>query len=427
MIRSLLSCSALLALSALIPWTAGAQQDVAFVTCSDMFPEIQQNLEDQLTPYGYTVTTYDDAIAVSLTSHDAVLFAPCGMPTTDWGDEFATALQGNTGIVMATFYGDNTFWNPAGTGWANYDFFTSWGMMGNMTPGLTGVIVDPYHMMMTGVSSFAGGDMGYRITGAALDPNTTVVAEWSDGEPLVVDVDTGIAWLNFFPANSDMGGMLGGPDFWDATTDGTEIIVNTLQYVSCQPEDLDGDGYDTADCGGLDCDDSDPAIHPAAQEICNDGIDQNCDGQTNEADDADGDGYTNCDTPSDCDDFEADAYPGNLEVCDFIDNNCDGEIDEDFDVDGDGWTTCGGDCDDNVATTYPNAAETCNGVDDDCDGSIDEATDDDGDGYTICAGDCDDNDPNTYPFAPEICDENDNDCDGALPAYNARASSREKM
>jgi len=43
--------------------------------------------------------------------------------------------------------------------------------------------------------------------------------------------------------------------------------------------DLDGDGSMSSECwGGEDCDDQDASIHPAADEVCADGVDNNCDG-----------------------------------------------------------------------------------------------------------------------------------------------------
>jgi MYXO-CTERM domain-containing protein len=39
--------------------------------------------------------------------------------------------------------------------------------------------------------------------------------------------------------------------------------------------DADQDGYTSAACGGDDCNDSDPTVHPTAKEVCN-GVDDNC-------------------------------------------------------------------------------------------------------------------------------------------------------
>jgi hypothetical protein len=102
--------------------------------------------------------------------------------------------------------------------------------------------------------------------------------------------------------------------------------------TSCQ--DADGDGYNDAQCGGSDCDDGDPDVNPGVDEICGDGIDNNCDGSVDEGctgcEDADGDGYADASCGgTDCNDSDFYVNPGVFEVCDdLIDNNCDGNIDE---------------------------------------------------------------------------------------------------
>lgn len=58
--------------------------------------------------------------------------------------------------------------------------------------------------------------------------------------------------------------------------------------------DADGDGYQSAHCGGTDCDDNDARRHPGATEFCDvDGIDEDCDPTTiaGPEGDADGDGF----------------------------------------------------------------------------------------------------------------------------------------
>ncbi|MCA9573467.1 MAG: putative metal-binding motif-containing protein, partial [Myxococcales bacterium] len=101
-----------------------------------------------------------------------------------------------------------------------------------------------------------------------------------------------------------------------------------------------------------DCDDTDPAIHPGAPEICNANVDDDCDG-----------------------------------LADTADSSVVGALFLFADVDGDGWgdgpatrsctpiagrVTTFGDCDDNDRNVSPSAPELCNGLDEDCDGLTDD-------------------------------------------------------
>jgi len=133
--------------------------------------------------------------------------------------------------------------------------------------------------------------------------------------------------------------------------------------------DLDEDGYPPVDG---DCDDSNAEIGPNGQEVCDDGIDQDCDG----ADlvcalaDQDRDGYTP--EMGDCDDLDPRRGPSRLETCDDgIDQDCDGEdlACDDVDNDGDGLSPSEGDCDDTNARRRPGFRDQCgDGIDQDCDG-----------------------------------------------------------
>jgi hypothetical protein len=67
------------------------------------------------------------------------------------------------------------------------------------------------------------------------------------------------------------------------------------------PLDVDGDGSVSVACGGDDCDDDRAGVHPGAAENCSNGLDDDCDGLTDQQDPACGE----CSTDGDCSDGNA--------------------------------------------------------------------------------------------------------------------------
>lgn len=224
-----------------------------------------------------------------------------------------------------------------------------------------------------------GDDLRFSATVAdAEEGPTTLALEWAS------DID---GTLSTDPADS-----AGSAEFVDGAlssgdhvitlraTDSDGLYAEALVTltVTC-PEtfyaDGDGDGFgagpaapDAPDCSApegwvadaSDCDDSDAAVHPDADELCN-SLDDNCDGtvDTDAIDrstwyvDADGDGVgatevIACDAPAgtvsragDCDDGDATISPDAAELCNAVDDNCDLAVDEGFvDTDTDGTPDC---------------------------------------------------------------------------------------
>ena len=95
--------------------------------------------------------------------------------------------------------------------------------------------------------------------------------------------------------------------------------------------------------------------------ISRNGRDDDCDGIADYgylATDADGDGVRV--SEGDCDDTDPDVHPGAEEVADGRDQDCDGIADDGADTsdaDGDGWTIADGDCDDTDPDVNPDAED----------------------------------------------------------------------
>ncbi|MCB9762239.1 MAG: FG-GAP repeat protein [Alphaproteobacteria bacterium] len=86
-------------------------------------------------------------------------------------------------------------------------------------------------------------------------------------------------------------------------------------------QDQDNDGFGVL----VDCDDADAERHPFANDVAQDGVDQNCDGV--DGTDADGDGQASMETGGeDCDDADVDVFSEAPEICgDGVVNDCDSD------------------------------------------------------------------------------------------------------
>jgi len=228
------------------------------------------------------------------------------------------------------------------------------------------------------------------------------------------------------------------PDGFVITDNGCLRFVDAEgNYVSIgRPGDFDCDGYID---GQGDCDDLQPDINDGATDVCENGINEDCDDATDENTDNDGDLVTTCD--GDCNDGDPTVNPNADDACDGVDNNCNGTCDDTHDGDGDQFTVCGSrqfddgtciidenkiDCDDGNPDTNPGAVEICDGQDNDCNGVCEDSSelDPDGDKYTDCGSvldvcgssshmvDCEPEIGEIHPGAVEQCDGKDNDCDG---------------
>jgi hypothetical protein len=242
----------------------------------------------------------------------------------------------------------------------------------------------------------------------------------------------------------DTRGLVNPLAFEDCTTsydDDCDGDDNDAGASYCSPwfydGDGDGDGLDEYVCvcegyspytadNGDDCDDTTALVWTGADEVCGDGVDNNCEGTIDGTEAVDGIWWYR---DGDGDGFGTDVAA--IQTCD---------------LSAEGYVTEPGDCNDGRDDIHPDATESCfTAFDDNCDGSdndpgdtaetgpiggLEHFLDTDGDGYGLASdsmwacddadlyrtritGDCDDHEPGANPAMAETCaTEFDDNCDG---------------
>jgi hypothetical protein len=148
------------------------------------------------------------------------------------GDVLADYVDAGGGVVQMTFtMATSGFYTVSGR-WrsSGYDPL----IPNSYTSGTAltlGTIHQSGHPILTGVSSFSGGSSSYRNTVLGVSAGTILVADWSNGIPLIAANTASFTGrtvaLNFFPPSSTMR-----VDFWDSTTDGARLMANALAFVA---------------------------------------------------------------------------------------------------------------------------------------------------------------------------------------------------
>ncbi len=87
-------------------------------------------------------------------------------------------------------------------------------------------------------------------------------------------------------AGADSVTMVGGSLEMRLGTMGVHTVTITAPASTCTDADHDGFYREGGTCGVADCDDTNPNVNPSVPEVCNDGIDNNCNGAVDAADPA---------------------------------------------------------------------------------------------------------------------------------------------
>ncbi|MBL0927027.1 MAG: hypothetical protein IBJ11_05155 [Phycisphaerales bacterium] len=174
------------------------------------------------TPTLAALLTYDAALVYSnATFNNPGALGDVLADYTDRGGGVVLAVGATSGFLNGPYFPTGRFQS------GGYAIMTPAGLITNSAATL-GAVAYLAHPIMAGVVTFSGGSFSARPASTVLAAHGTLIASWSDGQPLAA---TSVRFpnradLGFFPPSSTADGR-----FWNAATDGAKLLANTVEYV----------------------------------------------------------------------------------------------------------------------------------------------------------------------------------------------------
>ncbi|KAF2068908.1 hypothetical protein CYY_009769 [Polysphondylium violaceum] len=162
--------------------------------------------------------------------YDSILFfSYCGFRQKSIGSILASYVDQGGGVVIAA-YANCGKGNRLEGRWLeeNYSPFSD-GATQRVSFLKMGKRLVPNHPILQNINNLSGGAQSSH-SDARVSPDAVVISEWDNGRPLISELMTKtspVIGLNFYPPSDEFD-----RSSWDASTDGYQLIFNSLHYVS---------------------------------------------------------------------------------------------------------------------------------------------------------------------------------------------------